>query len=514
MLISAFILASFAITSLDGSYFYIYKDFQSKGVCSYKGYMPGGGKPNISPIKPPTATMPANALAKIAGLGSKSAALAMHSSNLMKALGKGSALFLKIAPKLGPALGVFGAALGFVTAFTSPTPQDILNQANKAIAKLTAEVNDRLVKMEGYVDYKVIKLEKDLVNREYRSLFNLFGNCAKEATKDQVNECMRDAEMKAASDAPKYMILDTKMGAYTDSTKFRSYYDSNPSKAPSYYDVKRIEAGIISFRDYATLHLLMISTLLDTYKSDATLPNAAYYVTRYTREQASAAAKYAGYADWAYKWILSRNFGENRSNQFKKSCQNAKELKEGWFVPVRTAYYSHCSIQCTGMNTPANCDYRVLIRADGKRPSSYFSYYNSACGSCFSSVAVQYGLSVKGSQICAPFLASLNKDIKTYYDKTLVYSVNIWKEIAAKAKAAQGDEPLSNTHDAGKYDYSEKFSVRLRIARDQAKDQYMDSIRYEEKQNDRQDEERDEASRHEAEDDLEDDEDEVYDYEE
>ena len=290
MLISAFILASFAnaITSFGGNFFYINKDFHSKGVCSYKGYMPGGGTPNISPIKPPTATMPANALAKIAGLGSKGASLAMHSSNLMKAFGKGSALFLKIAPKLGPALGVFGAALGFVSALTSPTPQDILNQANKAIAKLTAEVNDRLVKMEGYVDYKVIQLEKDLVNREYRSLFNLFGNCVKEATKNQVNECMRDAETKASSDAPKYTILDTKMGAYTDSTEFRSYYDSNPSKAPSFYDVKRIEAGIISFRDFATLHLLMISTLLDTYKSDASLPNAAFYVTRYTREQASA----------------------------------------------------------------------------------------------------------------------------------------------------------------------------------------------------------------------------------
>ena len=134
--------------------------------------------------------------------------------------------------------------------------------------------------------------------------------------------------------------------------------------------------------------------------------------------------------------------------------------------------------------------------------------------SCFSSVAIQYGQSVKGPEICNPFLASLKKDIKTYYNKTLMYSVKIWKEIAAKAKAVQGDEPLSNTNDPRKYDYSNEFSVRLRIARDQAIDQYIDSIRDEEKQNDKQDEERDEASKNEAEDDLEDDEDEAYDYEE
>ena len=229
--------------------------------------------------------MPANALAKIVGLGSKSTALAMHSSNLLKSFAKGGKAFLKLAPKLAPALGVFGVALGFVADFTKPSPQDILNQANKAIAKLTTEVNDRLVKMEGYVDFRVINLEKDLVNREYRSLFNLFGSCINEATKDKVNECMRDAVKKAASDSPKYMILDTKMGVYTNYKHDRGYYDKYPSKAPSYYDVKRLEAGIISFRDYANLHLLMIATLLNTYKSDASLPNAAHYVRYYTGQQ-------------------------------------------------------------------------------------------------------------------------------------------------------------------------------------------------------------------------------------
>ena len=73
--------------------------------------------------------MPANAIAQIAGLGSKSAALAMHTANLMKAFSQGGKLFLKIAPKLGPALGVFGAALGFVTAFTKPTPQEIADSS-------------------------------------------------------------------------------------------------------------------------------------------------------------------------------------------------------------------------------------------------------------------------------------------------------------------------------------------------------------------------------------------------
>ena len=227
ILSTAFLLGS------DGAYFYIGKGFSEKGVCKYTGYKPGGGVPNIKPITAPEAKMPANALALITGLGSKSAALATSTSDLMQAFNKGTKLFFKIAPKLGAALGVFGAALDLVNAFASPTSQDILDQANKAIAKLTAEVNKRLVQMEGYADAKVINIEKDLINREYRTLFNYFAGCVKETTKAKVDQCMIEAEKLTNAASPKFMILDTMMNSYKPTLHSRSYFEKYPSKAPS-----------------------------------------------------------------------------------------------------------------------------------------------------------------------------------------------------------------------------------------------------------------------------------------
>ena len=46
-----------------------------------------------------------------------------------------------------------------------PTPADILRATNKAIAKLTDEVNNRMDGMKGYVDEKVITFEKHLLTR-------------------------------------------------------------------------------------------------------------------------------------------------------------------------------------------------------------------------------------------------------------------------------------------------------------------------------------------------------------
>lgn len=288
-LINLAILTLIFTLGINGATFYLQQWMQETGVCTYTGYKPGGGIPDIQPITAPEASMAAKVVSHTAGLGSRSAILTMHSTKLMQAFKKGGAKFLKIAPKLAPALGVFGAALGFVGALTSPTPQDILDEANKAIKELTDAVNDRLDKMKGYVEVRVIQMEKDLINREYRTLSNLFHNCIKEHTKQEVNRCMRDAEKLASATSPKFMILDSKMAAYNSVSHNRQYFEANTDKSPSYYDVKRLEAGIISFKDYANLHLLILSTLVNTYNAtNDNSTNGMKYFKRYLNDQAIA----------------------------------------------------------------------------------------------------------------------------------------------------------------------------------------------------------------------------------
>ena len=52
-----------------------------------------------------------------------------------------------------------------------PTPDDILKAVNVAVGKLTSEVNKKLTQMEGYVDSKIAKLEKELIKNEFSASF-------------------------------------------------------------------------------------------------------------------------------------------------------------------------------------------------------------------------------------------------------------------------------------------------------------------------------------------------------
>ena len=283
-------------------------NFHRKGVCTYKGYIPGGGKPNIRPIQAPGAKIPSGVLATIAGVSSTAIGGVDTVLNAITSIAS-------IASKLSPVLQLMGSLFGFIAGEANPSPQEILQKANKAIAKLTTEVNKRLDKMKGYVDYRVIHLEKDLTNRQFRSLFNLFAGCINEVTKERVNECMRNAERKTAADAPKFMILGEMMATMNAHGKSRAYYDKHPSRALSYYNVKRLEAGILSFRDYANIHLLMISTLLETYKADPSLQHAAAYVRGYTKKQATAGT----FVDLHFLKMYSRCF----------VCQHLVKMRSG-----------------------------------------------------------------------------------------------------------------------------------------------------------------------------------------
>ena len=139
--------------------------------CEFKGYVPGGNKVMVKKIEAPVAKLEKGLFAGLAGNMGKATAGAQHTTMLLKGFSK----LADIAPKLGPALGMFGVAFSVIKGFTDPSPQDILDAANKAIEELTDEVNKRLDEMKAYVNEKTLNLEKDLINREYKALFYFWG---------------------------------------------------------------------------------------------------------------------------------------------------------------------------------------------------------------------------------------------------------------------------------------------------------------------------------------------------
>ena len=58
----------------------------------------------------------------------------------------------KFSAKFAKSLGIFGSVLGGIGSFFTPTPNDIIAACNKAIKKLTDEVNAQFVNMQAYID--------------------------------------------------------------------------------------------------------------------------------------------------------------------------------------------------------------------------------------------------------------------------------------------------------------------------------------------------------------------------
>ena len=161
----------------------------------------------------------------------------------------------KVASKLSAGFGVFASAFGIIEAFTKPTPNEILDKVNKAFAEMAKDVNDRLKKMEGYVDVKIIRAEEDIIRNEFAFLKRYFGSCIRETTEEAARRCQRNANKYIYAELPKFQ-------------KLRNQFGSGKKTGISFYDVKRLEAGLISFRDYASLHLYSLQLLVNTYRED------------------------------------------------------------------------------------------------------------------------------------------------------------------------------------------------------------------------------------------------------
>ena len=119
-----------------------------------------------------------------------------------------------------------------------------MNKVNKAFAGMTKDINNRLETMEGYVDGRVIQLEQNLIKNEFAALQRYFISCIREPHEEEVPTCQRFANKKICGVLPKFQKLSDQ------------YKSVRGAKTLNIYDIKRLEASLTSFQDYASLHVL------------------------------------------------------------------------------------------------------------------------------------------------------------------------------------------------------------------------------------------------------------------
>jgi len=392
--------------SLDvsGKVFYVREDGR-KGECVLLQYKPGGKKVAMSPIKAPVAKMQEDALSGLIGTIGKSATLSMHSMNAIKAF---AGTMANIAPKLGPCLGVFGAAFGMLDAFTKPKLSDVLGAVNKAIGKLTDEVNDRLESMKGYVDEKVIEMERDLTKREYQHLFDMLEECAKKFDKHSADRCMENTDT----------IQDA---AYA---KFAIFAEEINAGDIDDYKIKRIEMNLLTFRNYVLLRLMTMKALMETYDSDDK-PEHAEGMKRNIKQDVE---RYIKYVNRAYELIRKHHLVSNTFRSTMK-CDSLSEVNEGtWPFKVHTADRTTCKCYIDPMlknNEDAKCALQLTLRADGK--SVYRSYLVSRNNNKEAAPQV-------ARQILRPavnrYLEALGKAIENYWTSEVLSLIPDWEKVA------------------------------------------------------------------------------------
>ncbi|MEO0685233.1 MAG: hypothetical protein AAFY76_09360 [Cyanobacteria bacterium J06649_11] len=385
---------------------YYYGKYQNRGkVCTFKGYVPGGNVVTVKRITAPSAKLEKGIFGGLAGNMGKASAAVQHSTMLLKGFGK----LAEIAPKLGPAMGLFGVAFSTFSAFTKPTAQDILDKVNDAIGKLTTEMNNRLDEMQGYVEQKTMNLEKDLVSREYKSLFHLWINCLKEVTKEEVNECQEDAAKTIMAARPKFAIFSDKVQA---------------NEMPSVYDIKRIETSLVVFRDYVLLNLACLSALIATLKDE---PSQHAKYERYAKDLNADIEWCAKYARNAVS-IIQRMHTRGDYCEETMKCTKLSELKEGWFLGVHTAdnLKCHCVFDRADLSTQT-CEYYILIRRDGKRGLAGYHYFFAPTSNREAALKFKAKKLIEEKRV--PFINALKNVITNYWDNEILDVVSDWESL-------------------------------------------------------------------------------------
>lgn len=324
-----------------------YRESLDQGCLWHKGYTPGGNIMSPGKVVVPKAVLgQQHAMDAIMGMGGKQANILMHSVNTgvqavgMDNLKKVLPMWSKIAPRLAPVLGVFGAVVAAYVPQT--TPDDILESTNRALEELGEEIDKKMDQMTGYVESKITTLERHLIQRDVKVMMNLLLGCLDEPSVF-LEECIRESYAMLTAYRPKFAIYKQ------DITKKREI---------SIFKAKEVEALLPSFQIYANFVLMGAKILVDTYEYDETKTDTTkeqYDTTlrgqqhsRYKHQLKKQLTFFKGYAKNAVNAILKAHNGPDKlggclkTHDGKKAfeCKHDRDL---WSWGSKTGAWYKCT---------------------------------------------------------------------------------------------------------------------------------------------------------------------------
>jgi len=235
-----------------GTFYWKIRAEGTHGVCAFNGFKPGGGKVSITKIKAPVAELENKLLGTLFNRGSRFFLAGRATAAAAKEI-KVIADIAKNLGKVAAVMGVIGQAFGVLSDIASNNVQDVVNAVNKALEKLTQEINDKLEDMKGYVDQQVLDLEMRLYTREYKTEWSSFARCASfRKEKDQI-VCLRDTERNSFKKFAKFAI-------HYDKVTKHQYLSIN--------ELKSLELNAPMFRNYAVLRILTLKALMTVYEDE------------------------------------------------------------------------------------------------------------------------------------------------------------------------------------------------------------------------------------------------------
>lgn len=377
--------------------------------CTYTGYAPASA-PQISSISVNSPEkFEESVLEKALGIGETGGEIMEKTLEISE-----------VSPHLALTFGAIALALGI--AQNEPSPQDILNRAHESVQLLANDVNERLNQLQDYADANDLELERRIMTRNYKELFDQWQECLTYKTKAEADNCQARVERAVKSARYQFQPLQSKFDEkdsegkpvydpnfeyrYVATWQWMNEYKDVHVSFPEYKEVKRLEIGLIPFRNYVTLHLLVLETLIKTHEAlgDEGCENLKFFLERMIERS----DYYVRYVKWAYEWIYIRQYEENMYFGIKGRAGGGRASADrGGFIGTKKCLGNKCTVECTQIIKDNVCTF------NNGHPKN---------------------VGVEVTQICEKYLGEVKKQLKAFWKDQILGVAEIWKKYGQQAK--------------------------------------------------------------------------------